>query len=54
MVGKQANSNFRSHADNLANQVGVPGSGRTVGGVPPLGDYEVTLDVAKVLSSNVD
>ncbi len=47
--GNQANVNFRTHADNLAREVGVPGSGRAVG----IGGehYEVTLDVNKVLAT---
>ncbi len=51
MIGKQANANFRRHADGLARSVGVANSGRQVAGVAPLHDYEVTLDVAKVLAS---
>lgn len=54
MIGKQANANFRRHADKLAREVGVAQSGRQLSGVPPLNDYEVTLDVAKVLASNVE
>jgi hypothetical protein len=54
MIGKQANANFRRHADTLAREVGVAQSGRQLSGVPPLNDYEVTLDVAKVLASNVE
>jgi hypothetical protein len=49
--GMQANANFRAHADRLARQIGVAGSGHSpggVGGAHP--DYEVTLDVAKVLA----
>jgi hypothetical protein len=50
--GIQANPNFRAHADALAAEVGVPGSGKALGGVPGgYSDYEVTLDVAKVLAS---
>ena len=50
MVGKQANPNFVRHADALANEVGVAGSGKA--GMPGAGfpDYEVTLDVAKTLA----
>ena len=50
MIGKQANPNFVQHADDLAKQIGVPGSGKvgpTGAGFP---DYEVTLDVAKTLA----
>lgn len=55
MVGKQANKNFREHADNLAKDIGVPRSGKDLGrsgGKEAYSDYEVTLDVGKVLSSN--
>ena len=51
MVGSQANANFQAHADRLAQSVGVPRSGRQIPritGAHP--DYEVTLDVAKVLA----
>lgn len=50
MVGKQANPNFVRHADQLAKEVGVAGSGKA--GRPGAGfpDYEVTLDVAKTLA----
>lgn len=49
MVGKQANPNFVRHADQLAKEVGIAGSGKA--GMPGVGypDYEVTLDVAKTL-----
>jgi hypothetical protein len=49
MVGKQAGANFRAHADRLAQEIGVPGSGRSVssGGFT---DYEVVLDVGKTLA----
>jgi hypothetical protein len=49
MVGKQANPNFVRHADKLAKEVGVAGSGKA--GMPGAGypDYEVTLDVARTL-----
>jgi hypothetical protein len=53
MVGRQANQNFQRHADKLARDVGVPNSGKSLG-TPPLRDYEVTLDVSKVLSSNLE
>jgi hypothetical protein len=50
MVGKQANPNFVRHADQLAREIGVPGSG--IVGSQGIGypDYTVTLDVAKALS----
>ena len=49
--GVQANANFRGHADRLAQEIGVAGSGKTVGGIPGAHpDYEVILDVAKVLA----
>jgi hypothetical protein len=50
MVGKQANANFRAHADRLAQEIGVPGSGKSVGGGPGFSDYEVILDVGKTLA----
>jgi hypothetical protein len=51
MVGKQANPNFVRHADQLAKEIGVAGSG--VQGRPSAGfpDYTVVLDVAKTLAS---
>jgi hypothetical protein len=50
--GTQANPAFRAHADGLARTVGVPGSGRISGGIPGAHpDYEVILDVAKVLAA---
>jgi hypothetical protein len=52
LVGKQANQNFRAHADALARKVGVPNSGTEMGGMPPLKDYGVTLSVEKVIGSN--
>lgn len=49
--GMQANANFHAHADKLAREVGVPGSGRSIRGIPGAHpDYEVILDVAKVLA----
>jgi hypothetical protein len=50
MVGKQANPNFRTHADRLAQEVGVPGSGKSLGSGPGYSDYEVTLEATKVLA----
>ncbi len=50
MVGKQANSNFVRHADQLATEIGVPGSGFTTPSGTPNPDYTVTLDVAKALA----
>jgi hypothetical protein len=52
MVGKGANSEFVDHADRLVKEIGVAGSGKTVGR-PGVGfpDYEVTLDVAKTLGA---
>jgi hypothetical protein len=49
MVGKQAGANFRAHADRLAQEIGVAGSGKSVssGG---FSDYEVVLDVGKTLA----
>jgi hypothetical protein len=48
--GIQANVNFRAHADKLALEVGVLNSGRSIQGIPGAHpDYEVTLDVVKVL-----
>ena len=51
--GIQANSNFRAHADALAEEVGVPGSGKDLGGVKGFTSYEVTLDAVKVLISQL-
>ena len=50
MVGKQANPNFVRHADQLAKEIGVPGSGKTGMAGAGFPDYTVTLDVAKALS----
>jgi hypothetical protein len=55
MVGEQAGKNFVRHADELAKEVGVAGSGKTgPGGIPGIRDanYEVILDVAKTLAGN--
>ena len=50
--GVQANQNFRAHADRLAQAVGEPGSGKSLGGLPGMhSDYEVVLNVGKVLAS---
>lgn len=57
LLGKQANPNFRKHADKLARQVGVANSGKEVSqGIPGamFGDYEVTLRVDRVLSTNLE
>jgi hypothetical protein len=46
LVGEQAGPNFRTHADALAEQIGIPKSGKVtskIGGA--YGDYEVTLRV---------
>ncbi len=46
LVGEQANPNFRKHADGLAEQIGIPKSGKVtsnIGGA--YGNYEVTLRV---------
>jgi hypothetical protein len=53
MFGETTSADFQRHADELARKIGVPGSGHRIPG--PLSgspDYEVTLDVAKVLASN--
>ncbi|MEP7075753.1 MAG: hypothetical protein ABI878_08070 [Acidobacteriota bacterium] len=50
MIGKQANPNFVRHADDLARQIGVPGSGKVGPAGAGFPDYEVTLDVAKTLA----
>jgi hypothetical protein len=51
--GIEASDQFRAHANKLADDVGVPASGKAFpsssGGLP---NYEVTLDTAKVLASN--
>jgi hypothetical protein len=50
--GIDANPNFRAHADKLASEVGVRGSGKVLSGsAPGFKSYEVTLDTAKVLKS---
>jgi hypothetical protein len=50
MVGKQANPNFVRHADQLAKEVGVAGSGKAGSAGAGYPDYEVILDVAKTLA----
>ncbi|MEN3379523.1 MAG: hypothetical protein V7604_4878 [Hyphomicrobiales bacterium] len=51
--GIDANANFRAHADDLAREIGVPGSGKALAGsAPGFTSYEVTLDVAKALAKN--
>jgi hypothetical protein len=50
--GEYASPDFHLHADKLARDVGVPGSGRTISVTKDaFPRYEVTLDVAKVLGS---
>jgi hypothetical protein len=50
MIGKQANENFVRHADKVAQEIGVAGSGKRVGvGSPGFSDYEVILVVTKAL-----
>jgi hypothetical protein len=55
LLGKQANPNFRRHADKLAREAGVVNSGKASGGIPGVmyGDYEVTLSADRILLSNV-
>jgi hypothetical protein len=50
MVGKQANPNFVRHADQLAKEIGVAGSGKQGSQGAGFADYEVILDVAKTLA----
>ncbi len=51
LLGTDANVNFQAHANRLAQEVGVPNSGRVLSGsAPGFSNYEVTLDVAKVLA----
>jgi hypothetical protein len=53
LYGDSTSPAFRRHADDLARELGVPGSGRRfTGPLPDRPHYEVTLDVAKVLKSN--
>jgi hypothetical protein len=49
--GIDANANFRAHADKLAREIGIPGSGKVLKKSGNFIDYEVTLDVAKALAS---
>jgi hypothetical protein len=50
LLGKDANANFQAHANRLANEVGVPNSGKVLEGSAGFSNYEVTLDVKLVLS----
>jgi hypothetical protein len=50
--GVDAGPNFRAHADKLAREIGVAGSGKVLKKSGEYVDYEVTLDVAKALASN--
>jgi hypothetical protein len=51
--GESTSPAFQRHADELARKVGVPGSGkRFPGPLPDRPNYEVTLDVEKVLKAN--
>jgi hypothetical protein len=49
-VGKQANPNFVRYADQLAKEIGVPGSGTQGMAGAGYADYTVTLDVARALA----
>jgi hypothetical protein len=49
--GVAANANFRGHADKLAREIGIPGSGKVLGKSGEYIDYGATLDVAKALAS---
>ena len=50
--GEQAGPAFVKHANDLAREIGVPGTGHMIGGSGGMyGNYEVTLNVAKVLAS---
>ncbi len=50
LLGKQANSNFRRHADDLAKTMGIPAAKTALrDGGGAYADYEVTLIVEKVL-----
>ncbi len=52
MKGDYANANFEAHANKLAQEVGVPNSGRRFPtGPDAYPHYQVTLDVAKVLAT---
>ena len=50
VLGTEASDDFRDHATRLAQEVGKPRSGRAVEGSSIGADYEVILDVAKVLA----
>ena len=50
MVGKQANPNFVRHADQLAREIGVIGSGKQGMSGAGFPDYTVVLDVGKTLA----
>jgi len=51
--GIDANANFRGHADKLARDIGIPGSGKVLAGsASGFSSYEVTIDVAKALTSS--
>lgn len=52
LVGEQANPNFVRHADGLANRVGVPGSGKQLGGGAGHASYRVELVAEKVLAAD--
>jgi hypothetical protein len=52
LVGEQANPNFVRHADGLANRVGVPGSGKQLGGGAGHANYRVELVAEKVLAAD--
>jgi hypothetical protein len=49
--GIEAGDQFRAHANRLATESGVAGSGKVVQGSAAGPNYEVTLDAARVLSS---
>ena len=49
-LGQEASDDFRAHADRLAQEVGRPRSGKVLEGSSSDDNYEVTLDVAKVLA----
>ena len=49
-LGTEASNDFRAHASRLAQEVGKPTSARAVEGSSADADYEVILDVAKVLA----
>lgn len=51
MLGKQASPDFVRHANELAERIGVPGSGKAGSPLSPgYPDYEIILDVAKTLA----